>query len=101
MKFSDHQTVDVVHDRAENVLCQTSQEVTITARALTRLTDLLSYCSLLNTHADRALFPKGRTYETEIIEAKKDFAFEYRVIPSKVEGDSVIIECRHIRRKSR
>ena len=69
----------------------------VTARAVAPLNKLLGLAaSLLKTGAI-GLFPKGRRYQDELTEARKNWTFEAEVIPSRT-SDGAILKLREVQR---
>ena len=85
----------VVTDRIENIYIE--EPVTVTARALTSLTNLFSYMENVSRETI-GIFLKGKTLADEIIEAKKEWLFEYEIYNS-ITGDGYIIKTTNLRRK--
>lgn len=100
LDLGDISGVRIINKRVEAALPVIEQTVTITARALASLINLLDYVSLLPHPPVRTLFPKGRTFRSEVEEAQRAFQFQHRVIPSRIERDSVILECWDISRRT-
>ena len=85
----------VIADRIENIHIE--EPVTVTARALTSLTNLFSYMANVSRETI-GIFLKGKTLADEIIEAKKEWLFEYEIYNS-ITGDGYIIKTTNLRRK--
>ena len=63
----------------------------VSARALADLDQLLNYVSLHMKPAGRAILPKGKTWEKELKSAQLKWNFDFRVVRSKTEVGSVIL----------
>ena len=64
----------------------------ITARALAPLTVLCGMAnSLFAEGKSDCLFPKGKNFANELMEAQQDWEIDFAVIPSKTHGDSSIV----------
>jgi 16S rRNA (guanine527-N7)-methyltransferase len=85
----------VISNRIENTKLEES--VTITARALTSLTNLFSYMENVSRETI-GVFLKGRTLEMEIKEAQKDWLFDFEIYNS-ITGDGYIIKIKNLSRK--
>lgn len=68
----------------------------ITARALTSLTNLLSYAYRLLMPGGVALFPKGRTWERELTAASVDWTMHVERFQSRTDPQSVIFRISEI-----
>lgn len=71
----------------------------IISRALAPLPKLLDYSSKFLTKEGFCLFLKGKNLQSEIIESKKDFNFEYELYPSITSQESNIIRLKKISKK--
>jgi len=72
----------------------------ISARALASLDQLLHYAEQFRGARTICLFPKGRTVELELIEARKNWKIGLQAIPSRTDDSSVILriqEYEHVR----
>ncbi|MEP2782420.1 MAG: 16S rRNA (guanine(527)-N(7))-methyltransferase RsmG [Pseudoruegeria sp.] len=87
----------VVHDtRIESTPSQGAD--ILTARALAPLDDLLEYCELHLKPAGRAIFPKGMSYQQEIVDAEARWDFSVQTIPSMTDAQAVLLEIKGISR---
>ena len=70
----------------------------VSARALASLDKLLGFCApMLAANPDLVcLFQKGVRYQEEIDQARKDFSFEFDVVSSLVDNESVILRISNI-----
>ena len=64
----------------------------ITSRALASLDKLLNYSLFFSNHKTRLIFLKGKNVNKEILEAKKNFFFDYNVYKSKSSGNGFVVE---------
>lgn len=71
----------------------------IISRALAPLPKLLDYSSKFLAKEGFCLFLKGKNLQSEIIESKKDFNFEYELYPSITSQESNIIRLKKISKK--
>lgn len=79
----------VFNERIENANCGPAD--IITSRACAPLGKLLAYAQRFVSHETHCLFLKGKTFEKEILDAKKDWQFDYKVIPSITSDEGVIL----------
>ena len=91
--------VEIINDRIEKLTGKTFDVVT--ARAVTALTDLLTYAYPLLKKDGVCIFPKGRSYEEEIKQTEKKWNFEYQVVPSTTAEDGVILMIKKLKNKGR
>ena len=92
------ENVTIYNARIENIL-ETIDCDCLTARALASLKQLIAYAAPF--WADNLDFqmvlPKGRQYQDEITDAKKQYAFEYDVHQSITSDDAVILSVSNIK----
>ena len=88
----------VHHGKAESA---TGAHDVITARAVASLTKLLDISHHLSTGKTLFLFPKGKSAESELAEAKRSWQAAFHVERSAVDADSLIILAREVRRRKR
>jgi 16S rRNA (guanine527-N7)-methyltransferase len=69
----------------------------VTARAVAPLNKLLGLAAPLLKTGAIGLFPKGRRYQDELTEARKNWTFEAEVIPSRT-SDGAILKLREVQR---
>lgn len=81
--------INVENHRIESVDSQPYD--VISARALASLTQLLAYAERFAEAGAICLFPKGRTVEQELAEAKKDWKIRLQSHPSRTDDASVIL----------
>ena len=79
----------VVNSRLENLKKQNFDY--ITSRALSSLNNLFNYSLLFSNKNTTLVFLKGRNVNNEIIEAKKNFSFDFKIFQSKTSGDGNLI----------
>ncbi len=70
----------------------------IVCRAFAPLIKLLDYSLFFNKKNTSLLFLKGRNVKKEIEDAKKSFSFEYKLFPSKSEGDGHVLKINNHKR---
>lgn len=85
----------IISSRIEHI--RLDESVTITARALTSLTNLFSYMENVSRETI-GVFLKGKTLEEEIKEAQKEWLFDFEIYNS-MTGDGYIIKTTNLRRK--
>lgn len=90
--------VKILNTRVENIKGRFD---VITARAVTGLSDLLKYASLLLSHGGICIFPKGKTAEEEIASAKTKWSFDFVSVPSKTSDEGQILIIRNLVEKRR
>ena len=88
----------VHHGKAEST---TGSFDVVTARAVGSLTKLLDISHHLSTGKTLFLFPKGKSAQSELAEAKRTWQAAFHVERSAVDADSLIILAREVRRRSR
>lgn len=71
----------------------------ITARALGSLDKLLEYAQNFCKNDTVCIFPKGKSFEEEIIDAQRKWSFSCEIKQNKVCSDGVILYISKIRRK--
>lgn len=92
-------SVQVHHNRIEQVLPILPQPDIVSARALAGLGPLLDLSSAPMQNGSIGLFPKGREYQAEIDKARLTWDFDVEITPSVVESDSVILTVKNLRAK--
>lgn len=80
--------VSVVLGKAERV---TQRFDMITARALARLDQLLKLSTHLSTRKSLWVLPKGRSAESELAAARRNWHCEARIVPSCTDPESAIL----------
>jgi 16S rRNA (guanine527-N7)-methyltransferase len=71
----------------------------ITARAVASLDSLLRISEHLSTDKTRWLFPKGKTAQLELDEAKRAWQGSFRLEPSGTSPEAAILVADHVRRR--
>jgi 16S rRNA (guanine527-N7)-methyltransferase len=87
----------IYHGRVEDFIKsikKTDKELIFTARAFAPLLKIIDYVAGTKC---RLFLLKGRYVETEIIEAKRYYTFDYSLTPSKT-GDGFIVQVKNIKR---
>jgi 16S rRNA (guanine527-N7)-methyltransferase len=82
--------VDVISERIEAIAPLGAN--VLTARALAPLDQLCGFAHKMLIPEGVALFQKGATFQAELDEAKKSWAFEVEVVASKVDPSAVILK---------
>jgi 16S rRNA (guanine527-N7)-methyltransferase len=72
----------------------------VTARAVASLGKLLDISHHLSTGKGLYLFPKGKSAESELADAKRTWQGSFHVERSAVDRDSLIVVARDVRRKT-
>ncbi len=81
--------VDVLNCRIESMPDDTVD--VITSRAMTSLTDLLKYSFKFCSKETVCIFPKGKKYKEELIEAHKSWKFKCDIVSSKQSDEGKIL----------
>ncbi len=92
----DLPNLTVFHGRVEDCLRNfkpDSRGVVFTARAFASLSKIFDYTAHVKS---RLFLLKGREIETEILDAKKKYKFDYELTPSRT-GDGFIIRVENLR----
>lgn len=88
--------VRIVNDRIESIPSVNARVVT--ARALAPLDTLLSF-SAPHAHPNcQFIFPKGKTWEQEVLDARTKWNYELEVQDSTTDEESVILHIRNVSR---
>ena len=87
--------VDVFNNRVEEISPMLADVVS--ARALAPLKTLCFYAESHLNENGIAVFAKGENWESELLEAQKNWIFEYDVVTSKLHQGSVILVLRGIK----
>jgi len=66
----------------------------VSARALAPLDKLIELALPLLKPSGICLFPKGRGVEAELASARRSFAFEYELVPSRTEPEAAVVVMR-------
>lgn len=87
--------IEIINERIEK-LENLSTDI-ITARAYSKLSNIMSNCSSFYNFKKILLF-KGKTIKEEISEAQKEWHMEYNIYNSIAEDSSYILEIRNLKR---
>ena len=90
--------VEILAQRIENpATCAKVGAVdVVTARALAPLAHLFALSAPICTASTLGLYLKGRGVEQEIVDARKFWQFEHRLIPSMTQAGAVVVEVRNL-----
>lgn len=89
--------VNVINDRIENLPAKKYD--VITSRAMTSLSELLSYSYRFCHEKTVCIFPKGKNYAAELAESHKKWRFKCVIESSEVSDDGKILIITDIRKK--
>lgn len=87
---------EVLSVRAENAPPLNADVVS--ARAVAPLKDLLPLVLRHLKPTGEGVFPKGRSFDAELAEAKREWSFEYNAHASRIAPDSVVVTVRNLSR---
>jgi 16S rRNA (guanine527-N7)-methyltransferase len=73
----------------------------ITARAVASFEALLRISRHLSTDKTRWLFPKGKSAQSELDEARRTWQGEFRLEPSRTDPEAAIIIAEHVERRGK
>jgi 16S rRNA (guanine527-N7)-methyltransferase len=73
----------------------------ITCRAVASFEALLRISRHLSTDKTRWLFPKGKSAQSELDEARRTWQGEFRLEPSRTDPEAAIIIAEHVERRGR
>ena len=79
----------IINDRVENLTLKKAD--VITSRAMCNLKDLLKYAYSLANKKTTMIFPKGKSYQKELENAKKTWRFNCRIEANEVSDEGVIL----------
>lgn len=90
--------VEILAQRIENpATCAKVGAVdVVTARALAPLAHLFALSAPICTASTLGLYLKGRGVEQEIVDARKFWQFEHRLIPSMTQAGAAVVEVRNL-----
>ncbi len=88
--------VNVVSERIEKVKIPSPH--IITARALADLNKLLEWVELFAQENTTLIFPKGKSWESELTCALKNWQMDVKIIPSETDSNAKIICITHLKR---
>lgn len=86
----------ILHGRIEEIAPQSADVVS--ARALARLDRLLDFGFRHGSDKCHYLFPKGRTWPEEEVEARRDWDYTLNVIEGNATPGAVILDIKNLRR---
>ena len=89
-------TATVHHGKAESA---TGQHDVVTARAVAPLSKLIEISHHLSTGNGLFLFPKGKSAESELAEARRTWQGSFHVERSMTDPNSLIVLARDVRRR--
>jgi 16S rRNA (guanine527-N7)-methyltransferase len=89
--------VVVYNDRIENLKLPKAD--IISSRALASLPKLLEYSKPFCKTTTRLIFPKGEKWKDEVLEAEKNWKFDYQTEQSLTSDTGCILQIKNIRRK--
>ena len=89
--------VEVINERIEKLKPRTVDVVT--SRALASLSELLGLAKSFCAPKTKCIFPKGKSYQSEIDEVKKLWSFDCDIIPNQESQEGVILIITNLRRK--
>lgn len=73
----------------------------ITARAVASLDNMLRISRHLSTDKTLWLFPKGKSAQRELDEARQTWQGEFRLVPSRTNAESSIVVAEHVQRRGK
>ena len=80
----------VIADRIEGV--DPLNAANVSARALASLPQLMAYVERHLNMGGKAWLMKGRNWQTEVAEARRDWSFDLKAHPSSTDPDAAILE---------
>lgn len=84
-----HTDVEIVNDRIENLKVEKAD--VITSRAMTSLKELLAYTYKFCKKETVCIFPKGKKYAEEILEARRQWNFNVEIFASEQSNEGKIL----------
>ena len=88
--------IEIINARTENLKLPPAD--IITARAVAALDKLLGFAFSFTSKNTILLLPKGKTYQEEVLEAKKHWRFDFEIIQNMVEPEGVILKISNLRK---
>lgn len=82
-------TATVLSSRIEEI--EPLQADVISARALAELSQLLAFAELHGTEKTTCLFPKGATWEKELLQAQESWKFDHDSLRSETDPKAIIL----------
>jgi len=92
----DLKNVEIINARSETLKLPPAD--IITARAVATLDKLFGLIKPLSDKHTIFIFPKGKSYQEELIEAKKHWNFELEILQNMVEPEGVILRIANLRK---
>lgn len=89
--------ITVYNDRIEKLKLPKAD--IISSRALASLPKLLEYSKPFCKPTTRLIFPKGEKWKEEVLEAEKNWKFDYQTKQSLTSSTGCILQIKNIRRK--
>lgn len=89
-------SVNVLNDRVENAVFKNVD--IITARAVASLSILCGYATKIGNKNTEMLLLKGKSYNEEEIEARKNWIFSREIYENKYSNDGCIVKVKNIRK---
>ncbi len=96
LKSVSRETGKIIHDRCENIKKKFD---VITARAVTNLKDLIALTLHLSKKSSVFIFPKGKNWKKELLEAEKKYKFDVEIKKSLTSYESRILILKNIKCK--
>lgn len=84
-----HTDVEIVNDRIENLKVEKAD--VITSRAMASLKELLAYTYKFCKKETACIFPKGKKYAEEILEARRQWNFNVEIFASEQSNEGKIL----------
>lgn len=81
--------VNIISGRIENIKPEKAD--VITSRALASLDKLLGYALPFCKKNTKCIFPKGKSYKEEILDAQKHWSFSVQEVPSEQSNEGMIL----------
>ena len=91
-------TAEVRQAKVERI---TGRYDVITGRAVASLSAFLSMCDHLSTKKTVWVLPKGRSAQSELVEARRTWQGSFRVEPSVTDDDAKIVVATEVRARKR
>ena len=89
--------VEILNNRCENLSLKPADF--ITARAVANLSKLFLFSAPFTNKNTVLLFPKGKTYMQELIDAKQNWVFDVQIKQNIVEDEGVVLIVSNLRKK--
>ena len=95
--FSLKLKAKVINTRLEEL--QKKPTEFIVCRALAPLAKLINYSLLFADKKTTLVFLKGKSVNNELVEAKEEFKFEYKLFKSKTNKEGLVVKITNFRKK--